>query len=55
MAAKAEKTEPVETKSYKVLSNLRHGGKFYAPGQIVDLSAEDAKSLKALKVIKEDK
>jgi hypothetical protein len=62
MAAKTEKsetvetpkTEPVGTKSYKVISNLRHGDKFYAPDKTVELSAEDAKTLKALNVIESE-
>lgn len=51
MAAKSEKPEQVETKPYKVISNLRHGGKHYAPGATVELTAKDAATLKALKVI----
>jgi hypothetical protein len=34
-----------------VISNLRHGGKHYAPNATVELTAKEAETLKALNVI----
>ena len=38
----AGKDEKKVTKAYRVVSNLRHGGKHYNPGTKVELTQEEA-------------
>jgi hypothetical protein len=40
-----------ETKKYTVLKNLRHDGKGFAPGKIVELDDKSAKPLLESKVV----
>jgi len=50
-AKPAAPAKKVPTKAHRVLQNLRHDGKHYIPGKIVELTAAQAKNLVERKVV----